>query len=61
MNNNITVKTLEMTRRIRDANYEKLSGKTRHERITFYREKAQRLYSKVGEPTRKESRNFIAS
>lgn len=60
MNNNIIIKTLEMTRRIRDANYEKLSGKTPHERISFYREKAQRLYNNIEELPRKDSRNFIA-
>ncbi|MDM8521836.1 hypothetical protein QUF80_00545 [Desulfococcaceae bacterium HSG8] len=48
MNSDINIKTLEMTRRIRDANYEKLSGKPPHERISFYREKAQRLYNKIG-------------
>ncbi len=46
-----------MTRRIRDANYEKLSGKPPRERIAYYREKAQRLYNKIGG----DPPNFIAS
>lgn len=46
-NNNVNIKTLEMTRRIRDANHERLSGKPPHERISFYREKAQQLYDNI--------------
>jgi hypothetical protein len=34
-----------MTRRIRDAHAEQLSGATPEERIQFYREKAQRLHA----------------
>jgi hypothetical protein len=34
-----------MTRRIRDAHAEQLSGATPEERIRFYREKAKRLHA----------------
>ncbi len=43
MKNIHNIKTLEMTRRIRETNYEKLRGKSPRERIAFYREKARRL------------------
>jgi hypothetical protein len=37
------IKTIEMIRRIREAQYEQLKDKTTQERIAFYREKAQRM------------------
>ncbi len=36
-------KTIEMTRRIRDAHYEELKDKSPQERIRFYRDKAESL------------------
>jgi len=36
-----------LTRRIRDAHAEQLSGATPEERIRFYREKAQRLHASL--------------
>ena len=61
-NNNVNIKTLEMTRRIRDANHERLSGKPPHERISFYREKAQQLYNEIGRlPQKKTPENCIVS
>lgn len=48
MKNTDKIKTIEMTRAIRDSNYEKLKGKTNQERIAFYRKKAQQLHTKVG-------------
>ncbi len=47
MKNTNNIKTLKMTRRIRDANYEKLRGKSPRERITFYREKARHLHNEI--------------
>ncbi|NNJ85097.1 MAG: hypothetical protein HKP13_09220 [Gammaproteobacteria bacterium] len=58
MNNDVIIKTLEMTRRIRDGNHEKLSGKSPRERISFYRDKARRLYDKIGRPPREVPSEF---
>nr|VFJ51142.1 MAG: hypothetical protein BECKFW1821A_GA0114235_103020 [Candidatus Kentron sp. FW]VFJ61249.1 MAG: hypothetical protein BECKFW1821B_GA0114236_106412 [Candidatus Kentron sp. FW] len=58
MDDDVIIKTLEMTRRIRDGNHEKLSGKSPRERISFYREKARRLYEKIGRPLREPSSEF---
>nr|VFJ78401.1 MAG: hypothetical protein BECKFW1821C_GA0114237_11815 [Candidatus Kentron sp. FW] len=58
MDNDVMIKTLEMTRRIRDGNHEKLSGKSPRERISFYRGKARRLYEKIGKPPREASSEF---
>lgn len=61
-NNNVNIKTLEMTRRIRDANHERLNGKPPHERISFYREKAQQLYNEIGRlPQKNTPENCIVS
>lgn len=37
------VKTIELIRRIREAHYEQLEGKTHAEQIAFYRAKAQQM------------------
>ena len=37
------VKTMELIRRIREAHYEQLQGKTHAEQIAFYRAKAQQM------------------
>jgi hypothetical protein len=37
------VKTIELIRRIREAHYEQLQGKTRAEQIAFYQAKAQQM------------------
>jgi hypothetical protein len=37
------IKAVEMVRRIRDAHYEQLRGKSPEERIAFYRAKAHSL------------------
>lgn len=42
------IKTVEMTRRIRDAHYAELADKTPEERIAFYRERAKRLHAELG-------------
>ncbi len=41
------IKTLDMTRRIRDGHYEQTHGMTRAERIAFYRAKARELQVKT--------------
>lgn len=42
-----TIDAVAMTRRIRDAHYERLKGATREERIRFYREQARQLHEQV--------------
>ena len=41
------IKTLEMTRAIRDENARQLAGKSHAERIAFYREQAKKLQMKM--------------
>jgi hypothetical protein len=41
------IKTLEMTRAIRDKNARQLAGKSHAERIAFYREQAKKLQMKT--------------
>ncbi len=45
-----TLKTIEMTRRIREHHYELLKTKTPAERIAFYRQKAQELHKRLQKP-----------
>ena len=42
-----TIKAVEMVRRIRDAHYEQLRGKSPEERIAFYRAKSRELQAKI--------------
>ena len=42
-----TINAIEMVRRIRDAHYEQLRGKSPEERIAFYRAKARLLQAQV--------------
>jgi len=42
-----TIEAVETVRRIRDAHYEQLRGKSPEERITFYRAKARLLQAQV--------------
>lgn len=44
---NHEIKTVEMTRTIRDRHYQQLKGRSGSERISFYRQKAQALYAKL--------------
>ena len=46
------VKTVEMTRKIRDSQYQQLKGRSESERISFYRDNAQALYAKLEKLTR---------
>lgn len=41
------IKTVEMTRRIRDAHYKQLRGKSWDEQVAFYREKARCLHDEL--------------
>ena len=43
----IPINAVEMVRRIRDAHYEQLRGKSPEERIAFYRAKAHLLQAQV--------------
>ncbi|HHC25689.1 MAG TPA: hypothetical protein ENK58_09840 [Desulfobacterales bacterium] len=43
----INIRTVEMVRSIRDAHYEQLKDRSRHERILFHREKAGRLHDRL--------------
>jgi hypothetical protein len=42
-----TIKAVEMVRRIREAHYEQLRGKSPEERIAFYRAKARSWQSEI--------------
>jgi hypothetical protein len=45
----MTIDTVGMTRRIRDAHYEQLKDATAAERIQFFREKARRVHAVIRE------------
>ncbi len=48
-----TLKTVELTRRIRDAQHEQLKDKTWEERVAFYKEQARALHEALqGTPQR---------
>ncbi len=50
MQDQLKIKAVEMTRRIRDAHHAALEGKGPEEMIAFYREKARALYAELGRP-----------
>ncbi|HKY54978.1 MAG TPA: hypothetical protein VJM08_11760 [Anaerolineales bacterium] len=41
------INTIEMTRKIRDKHAKSLMGKSRAERIAFYRERAKKMEKKI--------------
>jgi len=41
------INTIEMTRKIRNKHAQRLMGKSRAERIAFYRERAKKLEKKI--------------
>lgn len=41
------IKAVEMTRRIREKNYERLQGMSHAERLAFYRKQAKRMNAKA--------------
>ncbi len=41
------IKTIEMTRKIRDEHAKRLAGKSHAERIAFYRERAKKIEKKI--------------
>jgi hypothetical protein len=43
----LTVKTIEMTRQIREQQYALFAGKSPAERLAFYREQAQQMDAKI--------------
>ena len=48
------IKAVEMTRRIRDAHYEQLKGKSPEERIAFYKWKAQAVEARAATMSRED-------
>jgi len=52
-----TIKAVEMVRRIRDAHYEQLRGKSPEERIAFYRAKARSLHAEIAAQRQESSVN----
>lgn len=43
----LTVKTIEMTRQIREQQYAQFAGKSPAERLAFYREQAQQMNARL--------------
>lgn len=56
-----TIKAVEMVRRIRDAHYEQLRGKTPEERIAFYRTKSRELQAKLAAQRAEQPVNELPS
>jgi hypothetical protein len=54
-----TIKAVEMVRRIRDAHYEQLRGKSPEERIAFYRAKARGLQAEIAAQRQEQSTNEL--
>ena len=48
------LKTVEMTRRIRDAHHEQLKDKTWEERVAFYKEQARALHEALRKPPQRQ-------
>jgi hypothetical protein len=57
----ITIKAVEMVRRIRDAHYEQLRGKSPEERIAFYRDKSRELQAKIAAQREEQPANELQS
>ena len=58
---NRDIKTVEMTRRIRDAHYERFKDRSIEERIAFYKEQARKLDEAVNtELSQRQSRSKSA-
>lgn len=53
--NKTTIKTIEMTRTIREQHAQALQGATPTERIEFYRKKARQLHTIASEPQAQKS------
>ena len=49
-----TFDTVKMVRQIRDRHHQQLEGKSREDRLAFYREKARKLHQELDEEKRKE-------
>ena len=56
-----TIKAVEMVRRIRDAHYEQLRGKSPEERIAFYRAKARLLQAEIAAQRQKQPAGKLES
>jgi hypothetical protein len=59
MTQKTTIKAVEMVRRIRDAHYEQLRGKSPEERIAFYRAKARGLQAEIAEQRQEQPTNEL--
>ncbi len=51
-----TIKAVEMTRRIREKNYQRLLGMSHAERLAFYQEQARLMNAKAAELAKKLGR-----
>jgi hypothetical protein len=51
-----TLKTVELTRRIRDAQHEQLKDKTWEERVAFYKEQARALHEALRRTPKRQQR-----
>ena len=54
----ITIKAVETVRRIRDAHYEQLRGKTPEECIAFYRAKARQMQVQAAAQPQEKQNSF---
>lgn len=54
MEKELTLKTVELTRRIRDAQHEQLKDKTWEERVVFYKEQARTLHAALRKPPQRQ-------
>lgn len=55
----VEIRAVEMTRRIRDQNYQQTRGMTHSERIAFYRERAAEMRTRTPLPAAKPAGNPI--
>jgi hypothetical protein len=55
------IDAVEMTRRIRDKNYERLLGLSRAKRLAFYREKANLMNHKAARLAKKKQATIVES
>ena len=53
------INTIEMTRKIRDEHIRRLAGKSRAERIAFYRERAKKAGKENSRFTQRDSKDLI--
>ena len=59
MTQKTSIKAVEMVRRIRDAHYEQLRGKSPEERIAFYRAKSRELQAEIAAQHQEQPTNEL--